>query len=85
MSVQAEVERPFTYLLARCPASSQQLGYSSIRKHDVMLLNETKFEVDGVKFGDKMRFFKGIAIACRLYLSIIYIYKGNECFVLYYR
>ena len=60
MSVQAEVERPFTYLLARCPSSHLQLAYSQTRLHDLKLWNGKSFNVDGQVFNDTVRFFKGI-------------------------
>lgn len=58
-SVQAEVERPFTYLLARCPSSCQQLTYSEVRLTDIQQWNNSDFVVDGISIKDNVRFFKG--------------------------
>jgi len=57
--VQAKVEKPVTYLLARCPASSLQLCYSDIRLHDIQRWNSTDVDVDGIKITDNLRYFKG--------------------------
>ena len=58
-SVQTEVEKPFPYLLARCPSSGQQLMYSETRLEDMIAWNKKECEVNGVTILDKIRFFKG--------------------------
>ena len=57
--MQAEVERPFTYLLARCPSSCQQLTYSEVRLTDIQKWNNTDFVVENIPVKDNVRFFKG--------------------------
>ena len=59
VSVQAEVEKPITYLLARCPASSLQLCYSDIRLEDTQRWNSTFVHVKGIEIKDSLRYFKG--------------------------
>ena len=60
MGVQAMVEQPETYILARCPANSSQLMYSSLRLEDMKQIETTPLDVDGIQLHDKIRFFKGI-------------------------
>ena len=60
VDVQAMVERPETYILARCPADSSQLMYSNLRFDDMTQVETTPLEVDGIQLHDKIRFFKGI-------------------------
>ncbi|XP_066926551.1 uncharacterized protein [Clytia hemisphaerica] len=65
-SVQAEVEMPIPYILARCPSSGQQLMYSDVRLKDVMAWNKHDCKVLGVNIVDRIRFFKGDAPACQV-------------------
>ena len=59
-SVQAEVEMPIPYILARCPSSGQQLMYSDVRLEDMIAWNKHECEVRGINIVDRIRFFKGI-------------------------
>ena len=58
--VQTAVEEPHQYLLARCPASIEQLAYSEVRLEDMIEWNHSETECNGIKFVDNIRFFKGI-------------------------
>uniref|UniRef100_A0A7M6DRJ9 Uncharacterized protein n=1 Tax=Clytia hemisphaerica TaxID=252671 RepID=A0A7M6DRJ9_9CNID len=67
VSVQAMVEKPVTYILARCPASALQLCYGNERLEDYIRINNQPYIFsNGISFKDKMRFFKGDAPACQL-------------------
>ena len=59
VDVQAMVERPETYILARCPANSSQLMYSEIRLEDMRQVETNPLDVGGIQLSDKIRFFKG--------------------------
>ena len=58
VNVQAVVEKPFIHILARTPATDQQLLYSQDRLEDIFHL-KTPIEVDGIYLHDILRAFKG--------------------------
>ena len=57
--MQANVESPEIYILARCPATDQQLMYSEIRLEDIKEFSTTPAVMKGVEIKDNLRFFKG--------------------------
>ena len=65
MNVQSEVEKPFTYIIARCPADDHQLMYADTRIDDI---RELKSPVTYGKYEltDVARFFHGDGPACAL-------------------
>uniref|UniRef100_A0A7M5X6F1 Uncharacterized protein n=1 Tax=Clytia hemisphaerica TaxID=252671 RepID=A0A7M5X6F1_9CNID len=65
-SVQANVEYPEVYILARCPATDQQLMYGDLRLEDIEELSTMPVMLKGVQVNDHFRFFKGDAPACQL-------------------
>ena len=60
--VQAAVEKPSLYLLARCPSNEEQLFYSDPRLEDLKDL-DTPIEFNGIAITDVMRLFKGSLIS----------------------
>ena len=58
INVQAIVEKPELYILARCPATDQQLSYVDTRIQDLNDLTEP-IEIDNYLLFDSLRFFKG--------------------------
>ena len=54
VNVQAVVEKPFIHILARTPATDQQLLYSQDRLEDILDL-KTPIEVDGIYLHDTLR------------------------------
>jgi len=62
VNVQATVELPETYILARCTASDNQLLYGETRLEDIRTLAKPiVFDADGIQIHDEMRFFTGIS------------------------
>ena len=57
--VQPHIEKPVLYLIACCPATDQQLLYSSLRLTDIFQLREELSTSNGLILTDKLRFFKG--------------------------
>ena len=57
--VQPHIEKPVFYLIARCPATDQQLLYSSLRLPDIFELKEELPTSNGLILADKLGFFKG--------------------------
>ena len=59
-NVQAMVEKPVPYILARCPSNSLQLCYGDVRLEDYIKINNELYEVTPeIKIQDEIRFFKG--------------------------
>ena len=56
--VQPHIEKP-VYLIPRCPATDQQLLYSSLRLTDIIELKEELSTSNGLILTDKLWFFKG--------------------------
>ena len=59
INVQPHIEKPGLYLIARCPATDQQLLYSSLRLTNIFDLKEELSTSNGLILTDKLRFFKG--------------------------
>lgn len=59
IDIAEKVERPETYILARCPSNDQQLMYSQIRLEDIAKMHETPLKINGCEIKDTMRIFKG--------------------------
>ena len=57
--VQPHIEKPVLCLIARCPATDQQLLYSSLRLTDIFELKEELSTSNGLILTDKLRFSKG--------------------------
>ena len=56
---QPHIEKAVLYLIARCPATDQQLLYSSLRLTDIIVLKEELSTSNGLMLTDKLRSFKG--------------------------
>ena len=63
INIQAEVEKPFLYIMARCPSNKQQFLYAEERIKDILNLKEDLALLSGIKIHDVFRFFKGDAPA----------------------
>ena len=63
--VQASVEEPNMYILARCPSTDQQLLYTDERIGDIMNLKYPRKSSNNVEANDVLRFFKGDSPACQ--------------------
>ena len=63
-NVQSIVEKPYIYLLARCPSDDHQLLYSQERINDISELSR-KNEFHVIDITDVMRIFKGDNPACK--------------------
>ncbi|CAH1259109.1 Hypp2154 [Branchiostoma lanceolatum] len=60
VNVQAKVEKPELYLIARCGGSdAEQLLYAETRRDDLPSLSIPVQTADGRQISDKLRFFKG--------------------------
>ena len=59
INVQASVEEPNMYILARCSSTDQQLLYSDERTGDIMNLKYSAESANNVEVNDVLRFFKG--------------------------
>ena len=57
VNVQSIVEKPYIYILARCPSNDQQILYCEERIEDIHHIDE-EFILNGIPFLEKMRFFK---------------------------
>ena len=53
------IQKPVLYLIARFPATDQQLLYSPLRLTDIIELKEELSSSNGLTLTDKLRFFKG--------------------------
>ena len=58
INVQASVEEPNMYILARCSSTDQQLLYSDERTGDIMNLKYSAKSANNVDVNDVLRFFK---------------------------
>ena len=65
-NVQAAVESPFLYIVARCPSNEQQLLYSDERIKDIMKLTDPILTRAGIPIHDVTRIFKGDDPAAQL-------------------
>ena len=65
INIQAEVEKPYIYIFGRCPSNDQQLLYSEERIEDILAVNK-EVVIDGIKFKDVVRIFKGDNPAAQL-------------------
>ena len=71
ISVQAEVEKPELYLLARCPSGEEQIMYSETRLEDIKGLSE-EICVGNIGIKDIARFFKGKVMRKNLKMFLRY-------------
>ena len=58
-NLQAIVEKPFLYILARSPSTDQQLLYSDERLADILKIKKPIQTPDGIPIYDTIRAFKG--------------------------
>ena len=58
-NLQAIVEKPFLYILARSPSTDQQLLYSDERLADILKIKKPIQTPDGIPIYDTVRDFKG--------------------------
>ena len=59
INVQAVIEKPEIYILARCPSNDNQILYSHERFEDILSLKKPLQELNKPEISDVMRFFKG--------------------------
>lgn len=57
-NIQSFIEKPFLYLIARCPSNNQQMIYTKERIEDLSQL-DIPIVIDGIPFNDVLRVFKG--------------------------
>ena len=57
VNIQPLIEKPFIYMLDRCPSDDHQLMYSNERFADIIDLKNKKH--NGILINDIMRLFKG--------------------------
>ena len=65
INIQAEIEKPFLYIMARCPSNEQQILYIEERMNNILNLKEDLALPSGITTYDVFRFFKGDAPACQ--------------------
>ena len=58
VNIQAIVETPRIYILARCPSNDQQLLYSEERLDDILKLNKNVKTSNNIEIIDKLHIFK---------------------------
>ena len=58
IDVQATVEKPYLYILARCPSNDQQILYSEERISDVLKINEPVQSYNGLEIYNVLKSFK---------------------------
>ncbi|XP_065661972.1 uncharacterized protein LOC136084831 [Hydra vulgaris] len=59
IDIQAKVEKPFLYILARCPSNDEQLDYSDLRIEDIISLKCPIIANNNIEIFDILRIFKG--------------------------
>ena len=64
VDVQSEIEKPYIYILARCPGDDHQHMYSDCRNEDITCLKYPS-DADGCEL-NVVRFFHGDGPACEL-------------------
>ena len=62
INVQSVIEKPYLYILARCPGDNHQLMYEDCRNEDIKHL---AYDYDGIKIKD-VRFFHGDGPSCQM-------------------
>ena len=63
LNVQAEVEKPYHYLLGWCPSNDQQILYIEKRIKDIYDMTEKIVSPIGIPYQDVMHLFKGDSLA----------------------
>ena len=59
INIQARIEKPFLYLMARSPSTDQQFLYSEERLSDILEIKKPLITTDGIEINDIVRAFKG--------------------------
>ncbi|XP_047129004.2 uncharacterized protein LOC124809199 [Hydra vulgaris] len=59
INIQAIVEKPFLYILARCPSNDEQLEYRNLRIEDIISLKYPIIVNNDIEIFDVLRIFKG--------------------------
>ena len=59
INIQARIEKPFLYLMARSPSTDQQFLYSDERLSDILEIKKPLITTDGIEINDIVRAFKG--------------------------
>lgn len=59
VNIQSVVEKPYLYILARCPSNDQQILYTEERMEDIDQLSELLFTSSGIPINDSLRIFVG--------------------------
>ena len=65
INIQAEVEKPYLYIIARCLSDEQQLLYVEERMNAILNLNKDLALPSSITIHDVFRFFKCDAPACQ--------------------
>ena len=65
INIQAEVEKPYLYIIARCLSDEQQLLYVEERMNAILNLNKDLALPSSIAIHDVFRFFKCDAPACQ--------------------
>ena len=63
INVQSVIEKPYLYILARCPCDNHQLMYADCRNEDIRQLTD---DFNGIKIKDIVRFFHGDGPSCQM-------------------
>ena len=75
VNIQAFVETPMIYILARCPSNDQQHLYSEERLDDILMLNENMKTTNNIDIIGKLRIF--YQIFKKLGLDRISVFRGG--------
>ena len=59
INFQVAVEKPYLYILARCPSNDLQILYSEERISDILKISEPLQSYNGLDIYDVLRSFKG--------------------------
>ena len=65
INFQVAVEKPYLYILARCPSNDQQILYSEERISDILKISEPLQSYNGLDIYDVLRSFKGDSPVCQ--------------------
>ena len=80
-NLQAIVEKPFLYILARSPSTDQQLLYSNERLADILKIEKPIQTPDGIPIYDTVRTFKGKELCLQLLLDKFSLHKEYISFI----
>ena len=84
VNIQPLIEKPFIYMLARCPSDDHELLYSNERLADIVGV-KNKVEHNGISINDIMCVFRGDNPAAQLEIAqqkMAIIFVGNALYLL---